>query len=560
MAKAKSSVDPNLWAQFAEYYPEIENGYFSEWELVNQIRKWASSFLRWAARDYLLDDQKVNNNTSISEMMNYFKDDIGGVWCSGAAIFLKRCYNAFGFSSACINNGIISDDGSMSHVITLVEIETPSGKAIVPQDAYLNCCIIGREEKILDYLQIVYLLATGHHELLLTKEEPVNRYVLYSTTEFEARKNIYDLTFINRLAHGAEKYRVVFSGSHFVRGVWRNAAGQYAVRKIIEDGYVPNEYSLLLYPLDVVGDWNNAGYLRDINALIEPNKPAKKRYWASTRFDEKKLKKISTASTSLIDWIPSRHAAELNENLQDQEHSSSNKDISADCLSPDEVERDVFLSIVECFTGKEFMMVELGGEKCAWCQATASIVMDKLLSNCPSTYYCLAVLAMPARYQLTQKYFEEQNLSGQVVLATMTNIDSNPRLNVENSCEFCSLPIAENTMVPACRLDTLINRYHLEHISLLQADAQVAELNMLKGALNSIIENKIEFMIIRTHLSNKLANNDKIKSLKTLMDNYDLLIDIYPQSGINDIWYADGPRKVYFPAEGLQVFRQKQKY
>jgi FkbM family methyltransferase len=328
-----------------------------------------------------------------------------------------------------------------------------------------------------------------------------------------------------------------------------------------EDGYPLNAFSLMLYPLSLQGDWQTEKYFEQIKSVIQKRQPIRKRYWDLIHFENDNIKQVHTNPPEVEGWVPFWHGFWQMEKVRSKEKIANDRTVHVkpqdDLLSEGDFERDIFLSIIRQFSDKYFVMVELGAGRGDWCLSAAGTITHQLISPCPSSYYCLAVEGEPTHCEWTREHFQKQIIAGDVVFGAITDRDGEIGFHVGNPADNYGQQIGGNYLVPAYTLDTLLAQYHLSHVSLLHVDVQGAEFEVIKGAMKSIIENKIEYMMIGTHMRNNIPLNDTLKSSTELLKYFELLIDIYPKSGANDIWYADGQRAAYLPVDGMQVFRRK---
>lgn len=153
-------------------YPELAHDVHSDFEVVTLLRQWAWSHAKsvCTADASNLLDQNPNRDwleLDATGMFDLFSQDRGGVLCSGTAQALMRLYETFGYNAWIVDSG----RGEMTHQVTVVEIETESGRCRCVQDAYFNVTYIdATTNEPLDYFEMLERLAAARHDSIRIAE------------------------------------------------------------------------------------------------------------------------------------------------------------------------------------------------------------------------------------------------------------------------------------------------------------------------------------------------------------------------------------------------------
>ena len=136
--------------------PELEGNNISDYSKVCTLRNWAASVIDVADYDLLLDIRLKDWYTlSAYQIYQLFNNNEGGVWCAGAAVFLKRVFEEFGFEAYYWDYGHVL---AFTHAITLVNVKYNATKILVIQDAFTNTTYESPEGKALDFFTMLHLL------------------------------------------------------------------------------------------------------------------------------------------------------------------------------------------------------------------------------------------------------------------------------------------------------------------------------------------------------------------------------------------------------------------
>lgn len=256
-------VESELIQKIAGEYPEILNPDLTQWEITNIARRWVAGTVRWCSTSYKLEQNKKKTWVELIEDM---ESDRGGFWCGGTAHILKLIYNQLGFAAGTYDYGLTP---SLTHVVTLVQIENEGISQTVVQDAYLNCCVCRPDKQPLDLLATLENIAIGNTNKVFFNEDLINRFVIWNYEEKISRSHIYNSIYIAKLYNGAYKYKLNISGKWFMQRMW-DAVDKKPIRdRIKADGYPETPASLMLYPRSLYCDWDQKSYLTHIRKISQ---------------------------------------------------------------------------------------------------------------------------------------------------------------------------------------------------------------------------------------------------------------------------------------------------
>ena len=164
-----------------ETFPELKDDNITDYETVCTIRRWAANIISWSTYSLLFNVRdRYFDSLSAYEMYRLFNDSVGGVWCSGASLFLRKIYKIFGFE-ACVAGYGTPD--AFTHTITLVKINDNGKELYSIQDAYFDITYESTNNNPMDYFRMLeYLKQKRDSEIAVVQSQPViNRKIyLYS--------------------------------------------------------------------------------------------------------------------------------------------------------------------------------------------------------------------------------------------------------------------------------------------------------------------------------------------------------------------------------------------
>jgi len=100
----------------------------------------------------------------------------------------------------------------------------------------------------------------------------------------------------------------------------------------------------------------------------------------------------------------------------------------------------------------------------------------------------------PIKYQLSKLNFEINNFKGEFINGFISNTQANNHPFQDSD--------GTNYKVPSIKIDSLLKEKNIDSVSILHADIQDNEMELLEGATNSLTKNKIDFLFLATHSSN----------------------------------------------------------
>lgn len=216
-----------------------------------------------------------------------------------------------------------------------------------------------------------------------------------------------------------------------------------------------------------------------------------------------------------------------------------------------ELEIQWFKWMVSKLSNKETPnLIEVGSGWGAWCLAMAGLLKDK-------DYHCYAIEANPEYIELTKQHLIGQGIKCQIIECAVTDKIGTVRFNtdfvpfgqgiifdgfIKGSHKLAwlwgilHLLFHKTVKVKTLTLDSLLDKYQIDHVDILQMDIQGTEVKAIQGAEASIINNRIDYLMIGTH-----HRNNNLKLLDLLSPYYNLVVNIYPSEG-----------------DGLQVYQRKE--
>jgi FkbM family methyltransferase len=232
------------------------------------------------------------------------------------------------------------------------------------------------------------------------------------------------------------------------------------------------------------------------------------------------------------------------------------------------LEVDCLLSIVEDVNkrGQQYInLIELGAGWGETCMVLAGIIDFKLIPHNIKSYSYLAVEAEPYYCQLIEKHFITNDLPLKILHVAISDRIGLCRFNQFTSSStyfgqgmtfggnvggsrLKTMALAgyhilrgKTVKVPMITVDSLLDNYY-PHVDIIQADVQGVEDKVIKGAMESIKQGKIDYWLIGTH--HKKLNE---KCRRMLEPWYDCVVDIMPSK----------EKRMGFNQDGTQLFRRK---
>lgn len=156
-------------------HKELNSKGLTDYQKVCILRHWTAGIITIADYDLLFDVRLIDWYTlSAYEIYKLFTEHKGGVWCAGAAVFLKKVLELFGFEAYYWNYGHAM---AFTHALTLVKIEINAKNVLVIQDAFFDTTYESQKGKMLDFFLFLQLLKEGRHNeiTLVNAKKPLLR-------------------------------------------------------------------------------------------------------------------------------------------------------------------------------------------------------------------------------------------------------------------------------------------------------------------------------------------------------------------------------------------------
>lgn len=253
---AVSSPSDRLKQTIAQAMPELQNPKLDDWTKVNLLR-------RWAYRQIDVAYQTCSQNAFAPDVSNRdaatifadFVADRGGVWCAGASDSLLRLYQLYGYKAYSIHFG---DKQSLTHTVTLVQIQHQGKPLLVVQDAYLNTTITDAQGQPLAYWDLLQRLQSRHTDQVTIVQQQGDRRDAYYCGQPKPDEMYYDsrLSTIKRTPIGPNRSKFSY-GLTLATFEQHHRLMPKTKQFIAQQGYPTNFKYLFLFPY-YASDGNNA--------------------------------------------------------------------------------------------------------------------------------------------------------------------------------------------------------------------------------------------------------------------------------------------------------------
>lgn len=253
-----------------------------------------------------------------------------------------------------------------------------------------------------------------------------------------------------------------------------------------------------------------------------------------------------------VGWEPAWHGLyHLVESTSDKIRKM-NAQKEQDGYSAHTLEQFCFLSILEEIGHKHVNLFELGCGRAPWCLALASATMHRFIDPSPSSYRTLAVEAEPIHYLWARKHLRCQDINSEIIYAAMHSFIGSCRFAADtNPAEHMGQAVSDtgNIIVPTVTIDHLRKKYNFDRIHILHMDIQGMEVEALKGAVQSLEQGLIDYLIIGTH-----GKEIEKTTRSMLAPSHELILEL-PSLGILSIEGISRSFRSY--DDGVQLFRRK---
>ncbi len=236
-------------------------------------------------------------------------------------------------------------------------------------------------------------------------------------------------------------------------------------------------------------------------------------------------------------------------------------------IGEQEFEIDCFLSILSDIRRDKVVLIEPGAGWGEWCVALDGAIKNRVIPMVPKACYCLAVEAEPVHCRWTQEHFNSLGVNGDVVHGAVFNKCGTCRFNTDTSpgthygqrvsfmhwreksilLGFYNLLFGKALKVPMYTIDSLVSKYGLKHVDIVQMDVQYAECEVVEGCVKSIDAGMIDYFMISTH---KPEYNDRINNM--LCHKYNLCVNLSPL----EVGHVRGFPPIHCQ-DGLMVFKRR---
>ena len=265
-AVSRAACSPtDIPCRVAEEYPAINNLSTSDFEKTNILRQWAYTHSDVSDAAHLVENTPgIGNNYysyTVPQMTAVFDNDQAGIWCGGAAWYLMKIYQMYGYQAGRVGVGIDAKTAGASapgftHAITVVKLN--DGRVIF-QDAYLNYTFVQPANPAvpLTTAEVITLLKNNQDGQIGLLNGPTGRDYMRSdwqAAQWEGRPNPYPavlgpyphfISVRSNLSKVQPSSNVIMSAQSFNDHWYPNSfpAG------IVAEGHSNKLVYILLYPL-----------------------------------------------------------------------------------------------------------------------------------------------------------------------------------------------------------------------------------------------------------------------------------------------------------------------
>ncbi|MCE9590352.1 MAG: hypothetical protein K8S99_07495 [Planctomycetes bacterium] len=239
-----------LKAWIAEECPTLNDARTTDWERVSLLRDWAHRHLDWASPSALLESDANFNiqNRSAADLFAIYQTDRGGVWCGGAAVTLRKLYEAYGLEAVTLDCGF--PDSQTTHVMTIVKVNHKGKALLVLEDPTFNYTYIDGKGEPADVVDLMESIKKKEDGRYFVRMGPIaNLDFLVDPKDVEKLRNrtawINRITEKTTLPDGRWKFRVRMTVEEYMVGPVAEAFRSH--------GYPLQLRYLLLHPLWIAG-------------------------------------------------------------------------------------------------------------------------------------------------------------------------------------------------------------------------------------------------------------------------------------------------------------------
>lgn len=149
--------------------PSLLNKNSTDFERLNQIRKWVTEQTLWGNRPVDTTLRLSINNSTALQIYTFLRSTNKALDCGTYSIFLLKIYQLFGYDGYIYDMG---NDDQFRHVVVLVWINDNGTRKLIVEDPSYNLTYLDSKNSPLDFFELLRLI----------KENKTNEIVVKSTT------------------------------------------------------------------------------------------------------------------------------------------------------------------------------------------------------------------------------------------------------------------------------------------------------------------------------------------------------------------------------------------
>lgn len=242
------------------------------------------------------------------------------------------------------------------------------------------------------------------------------------------------------------------------------------------------------------------------------------------------------------------------------------------CISEREFEVDCFLSILADIDKPHINLIEAGAGWGEWCMALAGVIHNKIMPVTAETYFTIGIEGDRGYYLEMVRNFFRLNMSAISFWAAVSDTDGECRFNdgfkkqcggsmsyqgtfkgsklAARALGLINLISLKGNTIPQYKVDTLVESYKISPVDILHIDVQGAELLVLEGAKNIILNNQLDYAMVGTHA---MSLHESVKLM--LASRYEIVAEAIPgkQNNCYDylpVWIEPGQ-------DGMLIFKRR---
>ena len=502
----------------------------------------------YVSRHILWSDDGLNINVfakngleelPVEQIQFYFDSKEIGVTASGAALFLQKLYQLFGFDAATYEYGI---PGICQHAHTLVLIPDKNGVVIVAQDPVFNLSYAVPNNENRNFVDVLDSLSRGKANEIRVLQFPVREKNVSLLNDDNGRATMHKYIeegLLNGTTVGNEsgltstqiisaKADLSFSESYLKR--FGSAIYSTLATQMDKPATECNPLELIIFNLrrtQFKDDNFNRALDESVNrmqlTLMRPVDKSGKRFRLKMELPQPAE---YTPPPDPTGWVREWHGYYLLEKAI-RGHIPGGwlpAQLKLNELNEGVLECFAIYTILEELAGKDINVFELGAGTGVVSLMVSGAIRFNTQNLKPTSARVLAVEAEPNHYGWMTQHMQRQNINATTVFGAIGSRQGNYRFNAtaDPQANYGQSVNEEkgNIVVPAHSIDSLSEEYGFDHIHLLHMDVQGMEVEALRGASRSLRNGNIDYIIIGTH---GLELENQLKQL--LFPTHELLIE-----------------------------------